>query len=73
MVSASLCSAAAAGALLDIIPGPVPIPGIELAEEAGLLEVADGAAGPVEQPARASAAAMAVAERVRNFVFIMAA
>ena len=64
MVSASLCSVAAAGALLDIIPGPIP--GIELAEDAGLLEVADGAEGPVEQPARASAAAMAVAERVRN-------
>jgi len=70
MVSASLCSVAAAGALLDIIPGPIP--GIELAEEAGLLEVADGAEGPVEHPARASAAVMAVAERVRNFVFIMA-
>jgi hypothetical protein len=45
---------------------------MELAEEAGLLDVADGAGEPVEQPARARAPAMAVAERVRNFVFIMA-
>jgi len=52
------------------------MPGIELAEEAGLLGVADAVVEepeePVEQPARASAAAIAVAERVRNFVFIMA-
>jgi len=40
--------------------------------EVGLLEVGDGAEGPVEQPARASAAAMAVAERVKNLVLIMA-
>jgi hypothetical protein len=49
------------------------MPGIELAEEAELLGVADAVVEePVEQPARASAAAIAVAERVRNFVFIMA-
>ena len=33
---------------------------------------AGGGGGLVEQPARASAPATAVAERVRNFVFIMA-
>jgi hypothetical protein len=48
------------------------MPGIELAEDAGLLGVADGAGELVEQPARARAPAMAVAERGRNFVFIMA-
>jgi hypothetical protein len=70
MVSASLCSDAAAGALLAIIPGPIP--GIALAEGAGLVEVADGAEGLLEHPARASAAAMAVAERVRIFGLVMA-
>jgi hypothetical protein len=66
MVSAALCSAAAAGALLDIIPEPIP--GMELPAEAGLLDMA---LEPVEHPARAIAAAMAAAERVRSFVFIM--
>jgi hypothetical protein len=59
-----------AGALLDIIPEPWSIPGMELPAEA-LLEAADGPEDPVEHPARASAAATAVAERVRNFLVII--
>lgn len=70
MVSAALCSAVAAGALLDIIPEPWSMPGMELPEVAELLGVADGPGEPVEQPARAMAAATAVVERVRNFLFM---
>jgi hypothetical protein len=44
---------------------------MELPVEAGLLDVAVDPEVPVEHPARASAAAIAVAERVRNFLGII--
>jgi len=73
IVSAALCPAEAAGALLDIIPElPWSMPGTEPPVEAELeLEVAVEPAVPVEHPARASAPATAVVERTRNFLFIM--
>lgn len=45
------------------------MPGIELPAVAELEAAVDPA--PAEQPARASAAATAVVERTRNFLFIM--